>query len=354
MKKIFSYAIVMLSVLLLAGCSNQVVVNDKQVLKFDGGSVSKTEAYNQMIATANYDKTYKLVKTLLTKVDMQLLAKDTNYTSKVNEEKVNQQYTKLVEQLGGADKLFTAMTQQLIISVTNEQEAKNAIRYQLLVEQAVSDRAIKEEDIQKAYEQQYGEKMGMRYIVMEDKGKASELQKELADGTVKIEDLVAQYNEFMKVNQQAQTQGQTAPKFTFKDKYVISTTQSDNESPVVRKLGLFNAEDENKLFNRENKDKWMGPIELLNPSGSTSTTKQYLVAQPYQYVDAAKKYDEVKEEIRSTITQTKLQSANEIEKVLREYRKEKGFEITDPELKKAFDLYEKSVDTPETKQNGIG
>lgn len=354
MKKIFSYAIVMLSVLLLAGCSNQVVVNDKQVLKYDGGSINKTEAYNQMIATASYDKTYKTVKALLVKVDMQLLAKDTNYTSKVSEETVNQQYTKLVEQLGGTDKLFTAMTQQLVVSVTNEQEAKNAIRYQLLVEQVVNERAIKEADIEKAYEQQYGEKMGMRYVVMADKDKAVELQKELVAGTVKIEDLVAQYDEFMKVNQQTQAQGQAAPKFTFKDKYVISTTKSDNENPLVRKLGLFSADDENKLFNRENKDKWIDPIELLNPTDSASATKQYLIAQPYQFVDATKKYDEAKTEIRSTLTQTKLQSANEIEKVLRDYRKEKGFEITDPELKKAFDLYEKSVDTPETKQNGIG
>lgn len=352
MKKIFSCVIIILAALLLAGCSSKVTVSDAQVLKFDGGSINKTEAYNQMITTARYDKTYKLVKTLLTKVDMQLLAKDSTYTSKVSDENVNKQYTTLVEQLGGADKLFSAMTQQLGVSVTNEQEAKNAIRYQLLVEQLVNEKAIKEEDIQKAYEQQYGERILMRYVLMEDKDKAAELQKELVAGSVKIEDLAAQYDEFMKVN--AQVQGQVAQKFTFKDKYIISTTKSDNDSQVVRKLGLFTQADEEKIFNRENKDKWLEPIELLNPAESKVTTKQYLISQPYQYVAAKKQYEESKAEVRMALTQKKLQSANEIEKVLRNYRKEKEFEITDPELKKAFDLYEKSVDTPETKQNAIG
>lgn len=355
MKKIFSYGIVLLSAILLAGCTNNVEVSKDEVVKFNGGSITKTEAYNQMITTANYDKTYTLVKAILTKVDMQLLAKDATYTSKIKDEDVTKEYNDIVTKFKTPEETFKLMTKQFGVSVTNEEEAKNIVRFKQLSEQLIIEKGSSDEDVTKAYEQQDGEKVHMRFLILDDKSKAEELQKELVAGTVKFEDIEAQLKEFQKTQQVQQAQGVQAPKFTFKDKYPILAADNTGNQPLFKKTGVFKSEDENTIFNRANKDVWIAPLELQSKSPQAEKQHQYIITNPSQYVDATKQLDDnLKAEIKKTIAATKLQSASEIEKVMREYRKSKGFEIYDEQLKKAFDGYEKSVDTPAQNDNFAG
>lgn len=358
MKKFFSYITIVFAALLLTGCANNtIVVNNDEVIKFDGGSITKTDAYKQLITAASYDTTYKLLKSMLTQVDMQLLEKNTTYTSQIKEEEVNTQYADMIKQIGDQNQAFQTMTSQLGISITNEEEAKKAIRYTMLVQQCVLDRGSSEEEIAKAYEQRYGEKVSMKYIVMSDQKQASDLQQELVSGSIKLEDIVAQFTEFQKVQQEASAQGKqpTQTQFTFNTKYVIASVVGENEQSLTKKLGILKAEDEAVLFQRSSKDTWLAPMELQSSqSTGTEVAKQYVVINPYKYTDATKQLDDtVKAELKKEVAGSKLQNPNDIEKIMREYRKANGFEIKDAQLKKAFDAYEKTIDSPETgSQNG--
>ncbi|MGL4662981.1 MAG: hypothetical protein ACRCV7_04815 [Culicoidibacterales bacterium] len=352
MKKIFSYTIVVFAALLLTGCaSNAVSVSNDEVVKFNGGAITKTDAYNQLVATASYDTTFKVLRGLLTQVDAQLLEKDSTYTAKIKDEDINNQYNDFVKQAGDAEKAYAEMTQQIGQTITNEAEAKKALRYMALVKECVLDRGASDSEIEKAYELKYGEKVAAKYILLADKNQASELQKELVTGNVKVEDIVSQFTAFQEAQQKSQAaQSQAQPKFTFSNKYTISAVVGENEQSITKKLGIFKAEDEALLFQRSSKDTWLAPIELQNPqSGTTQAAKQYILLNPYKYSDATKQIDDsVKAEMKSEVSKSKLQSSKDVEKVLREYRKSKGFEIYDSQLKKAFDAYEKTIDAPET------
>lgn len=359
MKKFFSYITIVFAALLLTGCANNTVaVSNDEVIKFDGGAVNKTEAYSQLIATAGYDTTFTLVKSILTQVDMQLLEKDTALVAKVKEETVNKQYDELMSQAGGdTTKAFQAMTQQFGVSVTNEQEAKRFIRYTQLVEQRVIEKGSSDSEVEKMYEQKYGEKVSVKYALMNDQSQAAELQKELSAGTIKLEDIVTKYTEFQQSQQQAAQQQAQQPTFKFNDKYTISAVIGENENALAKKTGVFKSDDEAVLFQHSNKDTWLPVMELQNTEATNQTNapKQYLVVSPYKYADATKSFDDaVKEEVKSDLSKSKLQDAKEVEKIMRDYRKEKGFEITDSQLKKAFDAYQKSIDTPTTSTQGQG
>lgn len=360
MKKIFSYGIVvLLSALLLTGCTNGITVNNNEIVKFDGGTITKTESYNQMITTASYDKNFKLVKSILTKVDMQLLSKEGKYTAKLNEEAITKEMKEIISKSGEKpEEAFKKISQETGITVANEDEVKNLIRYQHLINELVIDKGPSDDDINKYYEQRYGEKVGFQFIGMNDKAKAEELQKELVTGTVKIEEIQQQLAEF-KSKQQTQAPGQQQAEFVFKEKYTILTVQDTGDKPLFKKTGLFKDEDEANLFDRKNKDVWMAPIELQNKqqdtASKTDTKKQYLITKPSQYKDAEKQLnDALKAEIKSEIGKQKLSDPTEVEKVMREYRKSKGFEIHDEQLKKAFDAYEKTIDTPVQNNAAIG
>lgn len=358
MKKIFSSITIVLVALSLAGCaSNTVVVSNDEVIKFNGGSVTKTDAYKQLIAAATYDTTYTVVKSMLTQVDMQLLEKNETYTSKIKEEDVNTQYSDMVKQLGDQDKAFEAMSSQLGISIKSEEELKKAIRYTMLVQQCILERGASDTEVEKAYEQQYGEKVSMKYVVLADQAQASDLQKELVSGTVKLEDIITQFTEFQQAQQEATAQGQAQAQFTFNNKYAIASVVGENEQSLTKKLGILKAEDEKLLFERSSKDTWLAPMELQNSqnTGTQAVTKQYVVINPYKYTDATKQLDDtVKAELKKDVAGSKLQNPNDIEKIMRDYRKEHGFEISDTQLKKAFDAYQKSVDSPETTASQTG
>lgn len=356
MKKLFSYITITMAALLLTGCmSNTVSVSNDEAIKFNGGSITKTDTYKQMITTASYDTSYALIKALLTQVDMQLLEKDTAYVEKVKEEDVTKQYDEIVKQAGDANKAFTAMTQQLGLSIKNEEEAKRAIRYTLLVEQCVIEKGSTDKELEKAYEQQYGEKVSVKYAILPDQKQAEDLQKELVAGSVKIEDIVTQYNAFQTGLQNAQTQQAQQAKFVYNNKYTISTVDGENGETLSKKTGILKDADEATLFQRSSKDVWLAPMEMQsqNTQASQTTTKQYLIVNPIQYTDATKAFDDtIKSELKKSLSTTKLQDPKEVEKVMREYRKSKGFEINDAQLKKIFDAYQKSIDTPSTSATG--
>lgn len=359
MKKFFSVMTLIFATFLLTGCATSSVnVSNDEVIKFNGGSVTKTDAYKQLVTTASYDTTHTLIKSMLTQVDMQLLEKNTTYTSNVPDDKVNTQYADMLKQIGEANKVFEMMTSQLGISITNEEEAKKAIRYTMLVEQCVLDKGASDEEIGKAYEQQYGEKVTMKYMVLADQNQASELQKELVSGTVKLEDVVAKFTEFQKAQQEASAnQQQQQPQFIYNNKYTIAAVVGENEQSLTKKLGILKAEDEALLFQRSSKDTWLAPMEIQNSQNTSgqAAQKQYIILNPYKYEDASKQLDDtVKTEVKTAVAKSKLQNPSDVEKVMRDYRKANGFEITDPQLKKAFDAYEKSVDTPETAESQNG
>lgn len=365
MKKFFSYIIVVFTAVLLTGCaSNTITVNNDEVIKFNGGAITKSDAYNQMITTAGYDTTFTLVKGMLVQVDMQLLEKEESYKSKIKEEDIQKQYDDIVKQAEGVEKAFSAIASQLGISVTNEQEAKNAIRYTMLVQQAVIDKGSTDKELESAYEQQYGEKVYAKYAIFSDKTQADAFQKELVSGSIKIEDVVSQYTAHQQAQQQqsasAQEQQQVATAFVYNTKYTIDAVAAENTQAIPKKAGSFKEEDENILFNRSSKDVWLAPFEFevtqsQSANDATPKTVKYAILMPYKYEDATKQLDDaVKAELKEGLANSKLQDPKEIEKIMREYRKAKGFEIQDAQLKKAFDAYQTSIDTPSTSnQSGL-
>lgn len=329
---------------LLTGCASNVVVNNDELLKFDGGSITKTEAYQQMIATAKYDTSFSFVKRILTEVDMQLLAKDATYTGKVSEENITKEYNEFVTNSGGADKAFEAITQQTGIKVTKEEEAKKLIRHQRLVESVVLDLGVKEDEILSAYAQQYGEKINANFISVADKAQAIALKTELSNGTIKLDTLKEEFKKFSEAQQSATQKG---TKFVY-NQYTIEGIGDTAQQSITRKMGVFSDEDEAKLFDQQNNEKWLDPFQLKTQNAQSGQAQPYFVMMPYGYQAPQKALDDtVKLEIRTLLGQNKLQDAKNVEKVMREYRKSKGFEIKDAHLKEAFDAYEVNVDTEE-------
>ncbi|RSD29275.1 peptidylprolyl isomerase [Mesobacillus subterraneus] len=178
MKKMLISLTVAAGVIGLGACSNDNGDSSEVIVESKAGNITKEELYQSM--KEKYGE-QALQEMLYQKV----LAK--NY--KVTDEEVDAKVAELKEELGDNFELVLQQNQ-----LKDEEELKDILRDQLLMEKAaLKDVKVSEEDVKKRYEE-YQPEIKASHILVEDEKTAQEVKKKLDEGA-KFEDLAKEYSQ---------------------------------------------------------------------------------------------------------------------------------------------------------------
>lgn len=162
--------------LVVAGCSNSQ--EDETVATFEGGSVSKSELYDSMVAQYG---TQALEVLILDKVILQEAKKQ---DIKVTKDEIEVEVAKIAEQYGGTD----ALEQVLSASNLTVADIKEDLKTSLLLEKSLSGRIKVTDDEMKAYFEENKasfntpEQIKASHILVKDQETANKLLKDLQGG----------------------------------------------------------------------------------------------------------------------------------------------------------------------------
>ena len=284
MYKKFLKAGLLASTLLLTACAAEEAV----VAKYEGGEITQTELYEEMKATSG---NYSLEKLILTKV---LSGK----YGEVKDEDVLEAYTRDSEAYGDAE----SFQEMLTYSGYTEETYKEMIRMNLLIEKAVIAKTdISEADIKAAYDE-YVPEVTAAHILVEDKGTAEKLIKQIKEG------------------------GDFA---TLAKENSLDTGTATNGGELTFGAGEMVEEFEKAAFALE-----VGKFTETPVESEYGFHVIKLIEKPEKGT-----LEEEKETIESSLIADSLADANYITSVLAEILKDANVDITDEALKGALDYY---------------
>ncbi|WP_079480710.1 peptidylprolyl isomerase [Halobacillus salinus] len=221
MKKLAITAALAASVFTLSACSSSAE-DSETIVATGNGEITKEEFYQELKKASGEDVIKQLVK-------QEVLAE--NYD--VSDEEVNKELEAMKEQAGGE---IDPVLQQY--NMSSEEELKEAIRFSLLQEQAVTeDIEITEEDMKNYYDRMKTE-LQTSHILVQDEETAKEVKQKLKDGE-SFDDLASEYSQDGSAKQGGKLGyiglGKTVPEF---EKAAYSLDVGEVSEPVQTQYGF--------------------------------------------------------------------------------------------------------------------
>ncbi|MCM3573369.1 MULTISPECIES: peptidylprolyl isomerase [Mesobacillus] len=178
MKKMIISLTVAAGVMGLAACSNDNADSSEVIVESKAGNITKEELYQSMKEKYGEQALQELLY-------QKVLAENYEVTDKEVEEKV----AELKEELGENFELVLQQNQ-----LKDEEELKEVLKDQLLMEKAaLKDVKVSEDEVKKRYEE-YKPEIKASHILVEDEKTAQEVKKKLEEGA-KFEDLAKEYSQ---------------------------------------------------------------------------------------------------------------------------------------------------------------
>jgi foldase protein PrsA len=178
MKKMIISLTVAAGVMGLGACSNDNADSSEVIVESKAGNITKEELYQSMKEKYGEQALQELLY-------QKVLAENYEVTDKEVEEKV----AELKEELGENFELVLQQNQ-----LKDEEELKEVLKDQLLMEKAaLKDVKVSEDEVKKRYEE-YKPEIKASHILVEDEKTAQEVKKKLEEGA-KFEDLAKEYSQ---------------------------------------------------------------------------------------------------------------------------------------------------------------
>ncbi|MBT2662779.1 peptidylprolyl isomerase [Bacillus sp. ISL-45] len=178
MKKMIISLTVAAGVMGLGACSNDNADSSEVIVESKAGNITKEELYQSMKEKYGEEALQELLY-------QKVLAENYEVTDKEVEEKV----AELKEELGENFELVLQQNQ-----LKDEEELKEVLKDQLLMEKAaLKDVKVSEDEVKKRYEE-YKPEIKASHILVEDEKTAQEVKKKLEEGA-KFEDLAKEYSQ---------------------------------------------------------------------------------------------------------------------------------------------------------------
>ncbi|MBT2640680.1 peptidylprolyl isomerase [Bacillus sp. ISL-41] len=178
MKKMIISLTVAAGVMGLGACSNDNAESSEVIVESKAGNITKEELYQSMKEKYGEQALQELLY-------QKVLAENYEVTDKEVEEKV----AELKEELGENFELVLQQNQ-----LKDEEELKEVLKDQLLMEKAaLKDVKVSEDEVKKRYEE-YKPEIKASHILVEDEKTAQEVKKKLEEGA-KFEDLAKEYSQ---------------------------------------------------------------------------------------------------------------------------------------------------------------
>ncbi|MBT2638992.1 peptidylprolyl isomerase [Bacillus sp. ISL-39] len=178
MKKMIISLTVAAGVMGLGACSNDNADSSEVIVESKAGDITKEELYQSMKEKYGEQALQELLY-------QKVLAENYEVTDKEVEEKV----AELKEELGENFELVLQQNQ-----LKDEEELKEVLKDQLLMEKAaLKDVKVSEDEVKKRYEE-YKPEIKASHILVEDEKTAQEVKKKLEEGA-KFEDLAKEYSQ---------------------------------------------------------------------------------------------------------------------------------------------------------------
>ncbi|WNF24006.1 peptidylprolyl isomerase [Mesobacillus jeotgali] len=177
MKKMIISLTVAAGVMGLGACSNDNADSSEVIVESKAGNITKEELYQSMKEKYGEQALQELLY-------QKVLAENYEVTDKEVEEKV----AELKDELGENFELVLQQNQ-----LKDEEELKEVLKDQLLMEKAaLKDVKVSEDEVKKRYEE-YKPEIKASHILVEDEKTAQEVKKKLDEGA-KFEDLAKEYS----------------------------------------------------------------------------------------------------------------------------------------------------------------